>query len=163
MRKYPYTLPSYNGFDHDARVTVNPLQRQLLKSGAIQPATVCSICGFSDLSDPRGRGYIYLHLEDYERPDAILPACKKCHPALHARFKDPERWLRVLDRNWQPGRWFTLITFDPGSQFAPYLVTYPGDLPTVNEVWPENRWPKCGRDVAERLEQYRSRMNQPYR
>ena len=125
----PYVLPTYNGFSHDDRVATNPVQRQALSQGLIQRPDTCSICGFSDLADLLGRGYIFLHLEDYRRPLDFLPVCKTCHAALHARFHDPERWLAIRDRHAAPGRWFMMLTLDPASQTIPFDQLYPDGLP----------------------------------
>lgn len=124
-----YVLPPYNGFTHDQRMATNPIQRRALEDGTLIRPDRCSICGFSDPADPTGRGYIFLHLEDYRRPLAILPACKRCHAALHARFREPGRWLRIARRHWQEGLWFALLSMDPESQTRPFDETYPRGLP----------------------------------
>jgi len=134
-----YVLPTYNGFGHAERVATNPIQNAALRDGRLIRPDTCSICGFSLPSELSGRGYIYLHLEDYRRPLAPLPVCKRCHPILHARFRDPEPWLRIVRRYWQPGRWFTLLTMAPESQTRPFDETYPDGLPDVWEVWPAER------------------------
>lgn len=136
MAQTPYVLPPYNGFSHDERVATNPIQRDALARGLIQRPDTCSICGFSDPVDPKGRGYIFLHLEDYRRPLEFLPVCKTCHAALHARFRAPDRWRTVLDRHAAPGRWFMLLTMGPASQTMPFDRIYPAGLPGP---W-ERRW-----------------------
>ncbi|MDK9721982.1 MAG: hypothetical protein OEL53_12450 [Rhodospirillales bacterium] len=125
-----YYLPSYNGFSEDERKASNPVQNQAFRDGRLVRPTTCSVCGFSDPEDPKGRGYIYAHLEDYRRPLDLLPCCKRCHAALHARFREPERWAKLLQQYGQPGRWFTLLSMDPDSQTRPFDETYPNGLPT---------------------------------
>ncbi|WP_096702713.1 hypothetical protein [Magnetospirillum sp. 15-1] len=131
-----YILPPYNGFSHEERVATNPIQRDALRRGLIVRPERCSICGFSDPSDPTGRGYLFLHLEDYRHPLEFYGVCKSCHAALHARFRDPARWLRVVRRHGQSGRWFTLLSDDPESQTLPFDQTYPHGLPGEWDVWP---------------------------
>lgn len=127
-RKYPYALPSYNGFSQEERRATIPIQNAAIRDGRLQRPTTCSICGFSDPSQPKSRGYIFLHLEDYRQPLDILPCCKGCHAALHARFTDPARWLRRLERHGQAGRWFMNLTMDPLSQTRPFDQIYPAGL-----------------------------------
>lgn len=123
-----YYLPSYNGFSEDERKATNPVQNQAFRDGRLQRPTTCSICGFTDPNDPKGRGYIYAHLEDYRKPLDILPCCKRCHAALHARFREPERWLALLEQYGQPGKWFTRLSMEQESQTRPFDETYPDGL-----------------------------------
>ena len=129
-----YVLPQYNGFDHSQRVATNPIQNAALRDGRLIRPDTCSVCGFSDPANIKGKGYIFSHLEDYRRPLDILPVCKSCHAALHARFRDPERWLRIAGQH-QQGRWFTLLSMDPASQTRPFDETYPRGLPGA---WADN-------------------------
>lgn len=131
-----YVLPTYNGYDHRFRVATNPIQRDALRRGLLIRPDRCSICGFSDPSDPAGRGYLFLHLEDYRRPLEPYGVCKRCHAALHARFREPARWRRILAAHGEPGRWFTLLSDDPESQMRPFDQTYPLGLPGEWDVWP---------------------------
>jgi hypothetical protein len=127
--KTPYRLPTYNGFTHDQRIASIPVQKAAVLTGALAWPTRCSICGFSDRSDPRGRGYIFAHLEDYDRPLRLHPTCKPCHAALHARFREPTRWRSRIECRGHPGSWFHQLTMDPEHQAASYWAIYPGDLP----------------------------------
>ncbi len=119
----------YNGFSPEQRGAVTPIQNAAVRSGKLIKPTICSICGFSDPTDPKGRGYIFMHLEDYRTPLNILPACKRCHAALHARFDRPGPWLRILAVNSKPDCWFAGLSMDPGSQRAPFDETYPEGIP----------------------------------
>lgn len=121
---------SYNGWTWSQRCAVTPIQNRALRDGLIERPTSCCICGYSRPSDLRGRGYIFLHLERYDCPLDFYPCCKRCHAALHARFRDPDRWQRVLRRHGAPGRWFTVLSLDPASQWRPFRETYAEKLPS---------------------------------
>lgn len=108
---------SYNGWSWAERCAVTPIQNALFRSGKLIRPTMCSICGFNDSARINGSGYIFAHLERYDRPEEIYPACKRCHAALHARFRDPERWQRVLDRWGRSDAWFSALSLDPASQW----------------------------------------------
>lgn len=123
----PWMRP-YNGWTWKERCAVTPIQNKALREGRLQRPTVCSICLDSRSEYPKGRDYRFLHTEDYSRPLNILPCCKPCHAALHARFDDPARWLEVVKENWRKGAWFTLLSMDPASQYQSFSVTYPNGL-----------------------------------
>lgn len=124
----PWHLP-YNGWTWAERCAVTPIQNAMFRSGELIRPTVCSICDFSRPDQINGSGYIYSHLERYDRPAEIYPACKPCHAALHARFRDPQRWLRLCERNRRPEAWFLALTLDPATQWLPFGETYPKGLP----------------------------------
>lgn len=126
----------YNGWSWAERCAVTPIQNAMFRSGQLARPTICSICGFSDPARVNGSGYIFAHTEMYDRPDVLFPACKKCHAALHARFRDPTRWHRVLQRYGRPGEWFTLLSQDRSSQWRPFNETYPDGLPAPSAVLP---------------------------
>ena len=109
-----------------------PIQNAAAKTGRFRFPTICSICGHTDPTRPRTAGYIYAHLEDYRRPLSCHPACRHCHAALHARFREPERWQRVLAKHHCAGAWFTLLTPDPASQTMPFDMIYPNGLPEAD-------------------------------
>jgi hypothetical protein len=129
-KRKPWQRP-YNGFSWQQRCAITPVQNRAIKEGRLTRPTVCSICGHTKPDDPKGAGYIYCHLEDYSRPLDILPACKSCHAALHARFDDPARGFAVAKANWRQGAWFTLLSMDLQSQYQPFEVTYPEGLPLL--------------------------------
>lgn len=131
-RTRSYRLPTYNGFTHEERIATLPIQKAAVVSGAWMPPMRCSICGFSDPGDPRGRGYIFAHLEDYDRPLRAHPACRPCHAALHARFDDAARWLAVSARYGHAGSWFRLLTMNSAHQAAGFWDIYPQDLPDAD-------------------------------
>ena len=124
----------YNNWSWSERCAINPIQRAAFRSGALIRPTVCSICGFSDPARLEGRGYIYAHTERYDRPLEIYPACKECHAALHARFRDPARWLKIVRTYARPGQWFTMLSMDPACQFQPFETTYPQGLQLPSQV-----------------------------
>ncbi|MBI2254713.1 MAG: hypothetical protein HYU58_08855 [Proteobacteria bacterium] len=125
-----------DGFSAAEQRATIPIQNAAIRDGTVLRPTACSICGFSDPSQPKGRGYIFLHLEDYRLPLDILPCCKGCHAAPHAQFEDPARWQRRMERYNQPGCWFMLVTMAPASQTSPLDQTYPKGLPGAWDVWP---------------------------
>ena len=120
-----YVLPPYNGFSPAERRAVTPIQNAAIRDGRLVRPTTCCICGFSDPANPKGRGYIYLHNEDYRQELVIYPLCKRHHADLHARFKDPARWARVIREYGRPGSWILALSLDPASQWQPFDVTYP--------------------------------------
>jgi hypothetical protein len=124
----------YNGFRYPEGYSVTPIQNAALRNGTLIRPTVCSVCRDGRSEKPQGRDYRFLHLEDYSRPLVIHPACKACHAALHARFRDPERWQRLLARHARPGDWATLLSLDPASQIRPFAETYPNGLPPPTTI-----------------------------
>jgi hypothetical protein len=118
----------YNGFSWRERCAVTPIQNAMFRSGELVRPTTCSICGFSDPARINGSGYIFAHLEDYEKPGELFPACKRCHAALHARFLDPQRWPRWLNSIEVISEWPTHLSLDPISQWRPFSDTYPSGL-----------------------------------
>lgn len=120
---------AYNGTPWSARCAVTPIQNALIRSGKLIRPLVCSICLDDRSESPQGRDYRFLHLEDYSDPTAIYGCCKRCHASVHARFTDPQRWQRVLERYGRPGEWFTLLSLDPASQWRSFVETYPSGLP----------------------------------
>lgn len=125
---------AYNGTSWADRCAVTPIQNAAIRSGKLQRPTVCSICGDDRAQFPQGRDYRYLHTERYDRPLEIYPCCKRCHAALHARFRDPERWQAVLRRFGRPEAWFVHLSLDPASQWRPFAETYPKGLPGPNPL-----------------------------
>lgn len=119
----------YNGWPWAERCAVTPLQNAMFRSGQLVRPTVCTICGFSDPARINGSGYVYAHLERYDRPTELFPACMRCHAALHARFREPERWQALLRRSALPGSWDFALTLDPASQWRPFAETYLNGLP----------------------------------
>ncbi len=125
----------YNGFDQVTRAATNRPQREALRAGVIEQPLVCCITGFSRPDDPQGAGYQFLHLEDYRRPLDFYPVSKSAHAALHARFRDPERWKRVVHANYVAGAWFTLLSMNPADQAVDFDKLYPEGLPGPGETW----------------------------
>lgn len=120
---------AYNGWTWAERCAVTPLQNAMFRSGQLVRPKVCTICGFSDPARINGSGYIFAHLERYDRPAELFPCCKRCHASLHARFREPERWQALLRRSALPGSWAFALSLDPASQWRPFAETYPGGLP----------------------------------
>lgn len=124
----------YNGFSWNQRRAVTPIQNAAVMSGELIRPTVCSICSFTDPGDPKGRGYIFAHLEDYRTPLDILPACKRCHHVLHARFSKPDAWLTIVAEHYRAGAWFTLLTMRPEDMLRPFDDIYPVGLPALERI-----------------------------
>lgn len=127
---------SYNGWTWAERCAVTPIQNAMFRSGQLVRPTVCTICGFSDPARINGSGYIFAHLERYDRPSELFPACKKCHAALHARFREPERWQRLLRQSAIPRSWAFALSVDVESRWCPFTETYPDGLPTPLVIMP---------------------------
>jgi hypothetical protein len=130
----------YNGFNPEQRRASNIPQRNARRKN--EPDKCC-ITGFSDPSDLKGRGYLFLHLEDYNQPTEWLPCSKMTHTVLHNRFIKPDEWFNLVGRNYRHGAWFTMITMAPKKMFNDYWLTYPIGLPQAHELWA---------DVADQLE-----------
>jgi hypothetical protein len=123
----------YNGWNWNQRRAVTPIQNEAMRRGELIRPTVCSICGFTDPSDPLGRGYVFAHLENYADPiGGVLPACKRCHHVLHARFTKPDTWLAIVAEHYRAGAWFTLLTMRPEDMRRPFEEVYPMGLPEVD-------------------------------
>lgn len=140
-----YYLRTYNGFDGRMRKASIKPQSNAARTGQIPRFSKCCISGFSDPSDPRGKGYIFAHLEDYGRPvdiDAIYPLSRKVHPALHSRFTKPAWWRGIVRDHYVHGAWFTFLTMEEADMNRPFEQIYPLGIPPCDEVWP---------DVAEKL------------
>lgn len=118
----------YNGWSWTERCAVTPIQNAMFRSGQLARPKVCTICDFSDPARINGSGYIFAHLERYDRPAELFPCCKRCHAALHARFREPERWQALLLGSALPGSWAFALSLDPASQWRPFAETYPGGL-----------------------------------
>lgn len=125
---------SYNGWSWAERCAITPIQNAMFKWGQLLRPAVCSICGFSDPARVNGSGYIFAHTERYDRPDVLFPACKQCHAALHARFRDPERWLGRLESIEVQSEWPRLLTLNPASQWRPFAESYPLGLPIPKQM-----------------------------
>ncbi len=110
------------------RCAITPVQNAMFRSGQLDRPTMCSICLFSDPARINGSGYIFAHLERYDRPGELFPSCKRCHAALHARFREPDRWHVVLQRHWAKNAWFTFLSLDAATQWQPFDLTYPNGL-----------------------------------
>ena len=75
---------STEGFSPEQRGAVTPIQNLAARSGKLIKPAICSICGLSDPTDPKARGYIFMHLEDYRRGSSrypTSPSTKAGHPA----------------------------------------------------------------------------------
>ena len=64
----------YNGFSPAERGTWSGLVRPLPRH--------CSMCGCGPPDKP-----VAWHAEDYRRADSVYAVCRRCHYALHIRFR----------------------------------------------------------------------------
>lgn len=139
----------YNGFPYHLAYPATPIQRNFKRANPQLEPTVCGITGFSDPADPRGRGYIFTHLENYEEHQCLewLPCCKLAHRLLHDRFINPKAWFRFVAEHYVHGAWWTMLTTSPVKMFVrpapsggimrPFWSIYPKGLPAHGEFWPE--------------------------
>lgn len=86
------TSNPYNGFSASVREKVGRSVYGKFKTGEWPAPTTCEVCGES----PPGK--VQAHLENYNDPTSWHAICKRCHMALHKRFRDPAGWLGLLDR-----------------------------------------------------------------
>lgn len=98
--KWPMTGP-YNGFTGEERIRGWQVQHFLIKVGELPnfKDLICSVCGANQR--------VGMHCEDYYRPWKILPACQKCHGAIHRRYQSPhlyENMVRAYAKS--GGEWF---------------------------------------------------------
>ena len=117
----------YNGWPPEQRQATIPIQRAAFRQGLIARPAFCSICGFDRPATP---GSITLHLENYAVPLEGYGCCRRCHQAVHGRFGGPERWMRFLDRAGHTG-WARNLTLCPQSQWQPFALSYPENLPSA--------------------------------
>ena len=131
----------YNGFPHAVRQLVNIPQRDHRRFSPHKNPLVCDITGFSAPDDPKGKGYMYAHLENYEVATCLdwLPCSIIAHRTLHARFVRPKAWFDMVARHYVHGAWWTMLCMSPVKMFvrpspdggimAPYWSIYPLGLP----------------------------------
>lgn len=137
----------YNGFPPEVRALVNQPQREVKKAIPEIEPTVCDVTGWSDPADPKGRGYIFTHLENYSLDACLdwLPVSKLTHRILHARFVNPKAWFRYVAKHYRHGAWWTMLCMSPVKMFVrpapgggimtPYWSVYPIGLPRSGEYW----------------------------
>jgi hypothetical protein len=81
----------YNGFSGAQRRKEEQVLQVLRRRGYISPPLECDICGATNR--------IGFHAEDYFDPFSLARVCFPCHMAIHRRFKSPDKWHTLLDRN----------------------------------------------------------------
>ncbi|MDB5715276.1 MAG: hypothetical protein JWO15_2673 [Sphingomonadales bacterium] len=121
----------YNGTPYLDRCKVTPIQSAAFRNGVLRRPTHCTICDLRGPAFANGRAQFVAHLERYDHPYEIYPVCRPCHRDLHARFVEPGRWKRLLDRHGRSGSWFVGLTTDAASQALPFVETYPAGLPPL--------------------------------
>jgi hypothetical protein len=109
----------YNGFSWYERVTFSRAHAKVATLAGAPAPTTCSVCG-------RGPPVpIEVHAENYRSPLSVFPICRRCHHAIHTRFRRPDYWLRYIGPL-DPNGWFRRLTLDPASLTRRFDETYPG-------------------------------------
>lgn len=81
---------SYNGFTAAQRRAGGRAIREALADGRLSFASNCSVCDIA-LAAPH-----QFHAEEYGDPLSAFPICRRCHYAVHIRFRRPYYWQRFL-------------------------------------------------------------------
>jgi len=81
---------SYNGFTAAERRFGGRAINQALADGRLRAASFCSVCLGALVARHAW------HLEDYAAPLSAYPICRRCHYAVHIRFRRPDYWQRFL-------------------------------------------------------------------
>ena len=116
------TLKSYNGFTPAERRVGGRAIREALADGRMAYAKACSVCACTLAASHQ------FHSERYDEPLSAYPVCRRCHHAIHARFRHPAYWQRFLAKL-PPDGWVHHLTVDPASLFQPFHETYPLGFP----------------------------------
>ena len=126
----------YNGWSWTERTQTTPIQKLAVAERRIVKPTACGITGYGAGGDTSGRGYVFMHNEDYGSPLEFYAVGRFVHHALHSRFTDPLRWFRLVRKHYVHGAWFTMLTMDPSDMQRPFSETYPRGLPADGVLWP---------------------------
>lgn len=110
LQKYPEwqypLLRCYLGFSGQDRIEGWKRVWVARRMGLLPAPTTCSVCL---TSTQRGQ----YHCENYSRPLEAKPICRRCHLALHKRFRNPDPWMKLVSSFQTPGCWFRQLTMDP--------------------------------------------------
>ncbi len=126
----------YNGYTNEQRALANRPQREERYKRGRNP-TKCCVTGFTRPDDLKGIGYQTTHLELYDDPLNWYPMSKRSHHLLHKRFIDPQPWLRLVQKHYRHGAWFTMLSMDVRDMYKSYDEIYPHGLPGPDELWHE--------------------------
>ncbi|PDT17629.1 hypothetical protein CO670_07825 [Rhizobium sp. J15] len=99
------TTPTYNGFVFEERVRGWQLIHFLIDNGWAERGATCCISG--------QKTQLRLHSENYYdwRPYTLTHSL---HMALHKRFREPDRWLHIVNRYSVTGlEWFARLSLVP--------------------------------------------------
>jgi len=135
--RYPL-LKDYNGATGQERRTGGGKWTVALLNKLVPLPTLCSIC----LSTRN----LQNHNENYFRPCAARPLCKRCHFMLHRRFRAPHSWLTHAHQHHYEGAWFTRIAMEEITRDeARYLATLQDPIDAEQlmprRYPPEGDWP----------------------
>lgn len=114
-------LRPYNGFSPAERVRKSRAVKAAIEAGEIVPSRTCSVCA---RTFPHAIGR---HSEDYADMSAFYAVCRRCHYAIHIRFRRPDFWkgyIAALD----PTGWFQQLSLDPATLTRPFKETYPNGV-----------------------------------
>lgn len=120
----PVWMTYYNGWSWEERMAVVPIQQAALRSGKIARPNQCDLCKRVPFNASEARSKIILHTEMYDRPLEFIPLCQFCHASLHARFSDPQRWVRLLTKLKGGPEWARILSMNPSSQTIPFQDIY---------------------------------------
>lgn len=121
------TLKSYNGFTPAERRIGGQAVSEALADGRMSYAETCSVCDRT-LTAPH-----QFHSERYHEPLSAYPVCRRCHHAIHIRFRYPAYWQRFLAE--LPLKvWVHELSLDPASLSQPFHVTYPDGFPLPDDA-----------------------------
>jgi len=106
IKRLHMKLGPYNGFTGDQRDLADWKIKIAKELKLIPPPEQCSICGTKE-------GEFHYHNEDYSRPLQTIAICKKCHMALHNRFRAPGyslNWGKLVHDYGDGTKWFEQIS-----------------------------------------------------
>ncbi len=125
----------YNGFSGAERRKVEQVLQVLRQQGLIAKPTACDICGKTER--------VGFHGENSFDPFSLARLCFPCHMAVHRRFKSPEKWQALLERN-SASPFIEDFHGLPMQEvdFAAWLrANTPGPHDVVRRVWPDREVP----------------------
>jgi len=108
FRKWSWKiLKSYNGFSGEERARGWQAVRWLQAAGVMPENDPCDICGETE----KPRDY---HSEDYYNILSAAYLCKRCHSAIHTRFKNPDNLWHILQtqRTSPVETWYDMLLND---------------------------------------------------
>lgn len=118
-------LKPYNGFSGLQRVRAWELGSWLRSRKKLFLGDACDLCGH----DRRLGG----HSENYADVERALTLCSGCHLTIHLRFRQPRRWLNLLERVSTVPDWVALLPASP-FDLAGYLSRHDRPLAPLHRL-----------------------------